>query len=114
MLKFKTENDDKTLTVIIRGQLDASRCECLENFWDCCVFPDDSPELVIELAELEDYDSESIAQLLTIIRQECQNRQQVTLDSAPQVLAHTLYKTAVLENSKLSLTNTLEEEPYAG
>ena len=114
-MKLKHELDNRCLKVILRGDIEGARCACLEHFWDRHVDRDGYDQVVFDMNEVESIDAIGIAKMVTLLRRLFKRPVSLTLDSAPQVLAHTLYKTALLEDPKrLNLINEITEEPYAG
>ena len=110
-MKIRRRQHDSSMTVTIEGEIDSSRCDCLQHFWDQHV-PDSLPALHIDMGSVDDIDAIGVATCVDLIRRAVEQGTEVTLDAAPQMLAHTLYKTAVMH--RLVLRHPREEEPYAG
>lgn len=115
MMKLKHELANRRLTVILRGDIEGSRCACLEHFWDRHVDKDGYDQATFDMTEVDSIDAIGIAKLVTLLKRLLKRPVSLSLDSAPQMLTHTLYKTALLEDPKrLNLLNQVTEEPYAG
>jgi anti-anti-sigma factor len=115
MMKLKHEMDGQRLKVQLRGEIDGARCSCLEHFWDRHVDKDGYNEAIFDMRDVDAIDAVAIATMVTLLRRLFKRPVSLILDSAPQVLAHTLYKAALLEDRKrLRLINEVTEEPYAG
>jgi anti-anti-sigma factor len=115
MMKLKHEMTGQRLTVWLKGEIEGSRCQCLEHFWDRHVDKAGYKEAIIDMTEVELIDALGIAKMVTLLRRLLERPVCLILDSAPQLLAHTLYKTAMLEDpDRLKLINEVTDEPYAG
>ena len=113
-MKLRPETDGDRFIVRMEGELDASRCDCLEHFW-AHYLDETLGDVWLDMSSVEEIDAESVAVMVTLIREQIASGSLVTVESAPQMLAHTLYKTGMLESpSSLRLVDPREEEPYAG
>lgn len=105
-----------TLRIHMDGDVLASECDCLARFWDRHL-PDGSTidEIRIDMSAVDQIDAAGVGQLMHLIRRQLESGRRVTLESPPQVLAHTLYKVGLLHGSRaVSVSNPRQEEPYAG
>lgn len=67
----------------------------------------------IDLDELDADDGAGVAVLTTLLRELLDRGGEITLVRAPQMLAHTLYKTGMLRRyARLHLEDVQQEEPY--
>lgn len=115
MMKLKHELANRQLKVQLRGDIEGSRCACLEHFWDRHVDKEGYDHALFDMSEVDSIDAVGIAKIVSLLKRLMKRPVSLTLDSAPQMLAHTLYKTALLEDPKrLNLQNEITEEPYAG
>lgn len=102
------------IDVWIRGEVDGSKCHCLENFWDFYL-ADPSQDLRVDMTDVDDIDPIAVATLVTLLRRHTNAGATVVLDAPPQMLAHTLYKTGMIEAGEpLTIVHPRTEEPYAG
>lgn len=100
--------------ITLRGDVLGQSCDCLRNFWDRYVTPG-TGQLEIDMTGVDAIDSQAIAQLVDLLRECIAGGARPSLESPPQVLAHTLYKVGLLrEQSPMTIRNPRVEEPYAG
>jgi anti-anti-sigma regulatory factor len=108
-MKLGCETTPDGLTVRIRGDVEGASCNCLEHFWDHYVEP--APDrLVVEMSETSDLDGVGTATIVNLLRRALEGGSRIILDSPPQMLAHTLYKIAMLE--RIEIMHPRVEEPY--
>lgn len=104
---------DGVVHVVVRGELEVASCACLRNFWELRVAPHDVVD--VDLREAETGDGQGVATLASLVEDSLRAGARVTLRHAPQMVAHTLYKTGRLrDGSALELVAPREEEPYGG
>ncbi|MEJ2060005.1 MAG: hypothetical protein P8Y64_05890 [Gammaproteobacteria bacterium] len=73
----------------------------------------ESDVLTLELLDLDVEDARALGLLVDCLRVMSMNRAHLVLLHAPQVLAHVLYRTALLEgDARIELVDPREEEPY--
>lgn len=101
------------LVITITGVIDNETCNCLEHFWNRHV-PRGLDEIELDLGRVDDIDAHGVATLTNLLRQDLAGGARVRLIEPPQSLAHTLYKTAVLQSPDLTLLPRRTEVPYAG
>jgi hypothetical protein len=63
---------------------------------------------VLELNDMEIEDGPSVAEMVNIIRA----HRPIVLHNAPQMLAHTLYKTGLLQDGSIQLRDPREDEGW--
>lgn len=112
-MKLRSSDLDQGIRIVVHGAIDGSKCNCLASFWNLHV-TDDHRMVEMDLTEVDDIDPLGIATLVPLIRQALCRGAKVILCEPPQMLAHTLYKTADLQQQQLVIVNAREEEPYAG
>ena len=112
-MKLSHVTDSERIAVTISGEIDGSSCTCLEHFWDRFV-SEPGARVRIDMAAVDDIDSEGVAQMVTLVRRNLADGCTVTLDCPPQMLSHTFYKTGMLTIPGLTLIPRPREEPYAG
>ena len=66
--------------------------------------------LCLRLADLDTEDGVAVAELINLVRALAARVERLTLDSAPQMLAHTLYKVGMLEDGRIRLVAPRTEE----
>ncbi|MFO0945319.1 MAG: STAS domain-containing protein [Planctomycetota bacterium] len=94
--------------------MDGTKCHCLENFWDFYL-AEPSQNLYVDMSEVEEIDPIAVATMVTLLRRHVDAGASVLLESPPQMLAHTLYKTGMLESgNRIRIDSPRTEEPYAG
>lgn len=111
-MKIHHRFDDRRLLVQVTGEINAVRCDCLQQFWNCHV-PDDLHELHIDLSE-SDIDATGIVTLIELMRRTGATAGRIVLQSPPQMLAHTLYKFGMLGNGAVQIQHPRVDVPYAG
>lgn len=67
--------------------------------------------LTLELGGLELLDGVAVAELCTALRALRARHGRLSLEEAPQMLAHTLYRVGALEDGSLSVRSVRSEEP---
>lgn len=112
-MKLRCEEQKDGIRVLISGSIDGSKCNCLENFWDFHVGTGHT-NVEIDMAEVDDVDPLGLATTVTLIRRHLDEGAAVVLSAPPQMVAHTLYKAALMESEQLRIEAAREEEPYAG
>jgi ABC-type transporter Mla MlaB component len=68
----------------------------------------------IDMADVDEVDPVGLATTVTLIRRHLDEGAAVVLCAPPQMIAHTLYKAALLESDQLRIEAARAEEPYAG
>ena len=94
--------------VTVAGEVDAAAAEGLLTGIQRVVTPG---RLVLDLAELELTDGVAVAIAVDAVRALAAARGAVELRSAPQMLAHTLYKCGLLSGERITLHAPRVEEP---
>lgn len=95
----------------MEGELGHENRAALLNWIDSVVAVE-SP-LCLELSGLDIADAEGAAVMVEVIRRLLLLSPSLTLTHAPQLLAHLLYRTAMLEaGGRLRLVEPRQEEPY--
>ncbi|WP_145258112.1 STAS domain-containing protein [Planctomycetes bacterium Pan216] len=113
-MKLRPELDGDRFIVRMEGEIDSSRCDCLAHFWDHYL-DETLGDVWLDMSGVEEMDAQSVAVMVTLLRRQLEAGSAVTLEAAPQMLAHTLYKAGELrEGGRLSLVEPRTEEPYAG
>lgn len=69
-------------------------------------------KVVLDLDEVELDDGPELARFVTALRARLAAGDCLVLRQCPQMLAHTLYKAALLREGVLELASVREEEPY--
>ena len=105
-MKLRHDVDGEVVRVRIEGELDATSCTCLENFWTLQV--ERHAVIDVDLAEADAGDGRGVAVLAALVRDSVRDGRRVVLRHAPQMLAHTLYKVGLAG----VLVDPREEEPY--
>ncbi len=112
IMKISSSLEGETLRVEISGEVEVESCRCLRNFWELRVAG--KRRVRLDLSDIDCADAEGTAELLRLIVDSARSGMMLEVEHAPQVLAHSLYRTADLtEPSNLSLVEPREEEPYA-
>jgi anti-anti-sigma regulatory factor len=110
-MKFRHDVAGDRVHVWLEGDLDGSNCNCLRAFWDCHI-PEDASQVDVDMLEVDAIDGESIAHLVGIVRTHLASGAAIALRHAPQMLAHTLYKTGMLGNARLELIEPRSDEQH--
>lgn len=101
------------LHVVIVGEIDGGKCDCLEKYWEQHV-GNGAPDITVDMTGVDDIDNKGIATIVNLLRDRLGDDMRVTLKSPPQMLAHTVYKIGMTKDKCFSLANPRDEEPYAG
>lgn len=95
----------------LAGELTAEEGATLAQWFNTLPPQDASPKL--ELFDLEIVDGVAATHAVNIVRSLLHRYAEVTLEGAPQLLAHNLYRVGLLyDGAPLHLIATREEEPY--
>ncbi len=102
------------LALTLSGRLEASDRSALEA--TCAGLSVESHAAVeVQLADLEPPSGGGLAVLVDALRALAGRVERVELHDAPQMLAHTLYKTGLLRGGRLHLISSADpEQPYPG
>ncbi|MFO0984834.1 MAG: STAS domain-containing protein [Planctomycetota bacterium] len=101
-MKLAWHTEGHTLHVTMRGALEARTCRCLRRFWERHVLH--ARHTLVAMAEVDADDGHGIAVMIDLLQQSLQNGAGITLEHAPQALAHTIYKVGLLQDGRLSLS----------
>jgi len=96
----------------VGGSIDATSAEAFAEVLehDVRALADGDGTIHLELDELELDDGSAVAEAVNALRRLLEHGK-VVLHHAPQMLAHTLYKTGMLEGERLRLEAPRVEEP---
>lgn len=113
-MKLAHRIEGASIFVRVSGAIDSGKCDCLRHFWDRFVSgPFDSVH--VDMENVEAIDAVSVATAIDLIRENLAAGSRMILQGPPQMLAHTLYKTAMTADAKrLVIVDPQAEAPYAG
>ena len=97
--------------ILVEGHIDASSASAfsLAVQQDVAVLAAGLNPIVLDLHDLELSDGSAVAEAVNAMRA-LLARAPLVIRHAPQMLAHTLYKTGLLRNGRLTLESPREEE----
>ncbi len=70
-------------------------------------------EVCLEFEDLDLLDGAAVAETVNAIREILSNGRPMQIHRSPQMLAHTLYKTGMLKDGRITLIDPVEEESTA-
>lgn len=111
-MKLAHEVRDGAVHARIDGDLEAASCTCLRHFWELRLAG--HPRIELDLADAEAGDGVGVAELVGLVSDALRAGGTVVLRSAPQIVAHNLYRVGLLEHPGLILDATRQDEPYGG
>ncbi len=113
-MKLSYANTARGVRLSLAGEVDGSRCACLEHFWQRRA-AGTFDEIEVDLHAVDALDGAAVATLVNLFRASLAAGARVILEAPPQMLAHTLYKCGLLDPERgITLRAPRTEEPYAG
>ena len=92
-------------TYVLSGTWEQSEMESIQSW----VLPPQEVDLILHMDDVEITSGEAMALCITWIRELCRRYPKVVLICAPQMLAHTLYKTNMLNTLNIELIRPRED-----
>lgn len=113
-MKLAHRLEGNSIFVRVSGAIDTGKCDCLRHFWDRFV-TGPFAAVHVEMEDVDAMDAESVATAIELLRENLAAGSRIILVAPPQMLAHTLYKTAMTADpNRLVIHDPQTESPYAG
>lgn len=88
-MKIRHWVNDGVFAIEIAGEIDSSKCHCVQSFWDCHV-PDSAAGLRLDLRRLDAIDAEGVRQLSVLLTRQLELGARVAVLGPPAALAEAL------------------------